>query len=644
MKQISQNLLNEQIALNRKPAVKLQIQAYNFPAESSKIMFNQYDWTSVLETSKGAAAACCASDGSFVITSGTGATTVRIANSPAIDLDTVFTTWGAAGTKGTFAAGNTFCIGANPTSNEVIIAYLSGGHLYRQTSTNYGASFGSATDMGASSGTVVRMAYTPTGNCAIVVGYTTSTYIVYGVYDRRYYINLKAYIRRGGVWGSAISLSQMFDYYKFTIGTYTVWQQTPLYFAGIDYVEVVLESIDIAYDDDWFVTFTGSQTKAGSDGGSGHPISKGEIIYGLYSVVIGNGTNATPNSWSTPAEISLVDTKVNINSLSQLSHFSPSPPTKEELAYQQTTMPILLSQPELLRTANVHPAAYLHKVSGYPLILTLYSDGRCYLCELQRGTTILTATFDKAYTFYNDRPVKLASNSTWLFAYNGDQIFMSPLPGFWSVPTIGTGAGSYNEIAKAKILAAKETVNVNATSTLDVVLQNYDSYFDSPGVGDINRLAIGSRVNLFLGYNKSSTDYYEEFQRYFVDSWGYTRAPNLAEFTLHCIDAWGLLEKYKFNRKVSFNYSGATTTYSIYELIEMLCKAIGGSLSYINRSSYITAFKPVIEVNAGENAANLLRRLLAVVPDVIRFYGNAGYVVYPQTGDKSTYLLKFPVT
>jgi len=213
----------------------------------------------------------------------------------------------------------------------------------------------------------------------------------------------------------------------------------------------------------------------------------------------------------------------------------------------------------------------------------------------------------------------------------------------------GQGTDEHNH----SLLSVTEKVNNLSTSTLDIVFNNYDGFFDNAGVGQLDVLAVGSRVRLFLGYDIETIDpkeivphgkEYEETSRYFVDSWSYNRTPNLTEFILHCIDAWGLLEKYRFNRKVSFNYPGATTTYSVYELIEMLCLAIGGSLSYISRSSYITIFKPVIEVNAGENAANLLRRLLTVVPDVIRFIGNEGYMVYPQTGDKSTYNLKFPIT
>jgi hypothetical protein len=648
MKTLATDLLTEQKKFSVTPAVKIGIQSYGFPAESSKIVFNEYGWTSVLETSKGAAAACCASDGSFVITSGTGATTVRIA--PTIDLDTVFTVWGAAGTKGTFAAGNTFCIAANPTSDEVIIAYLSAGHLYRIESTNYGASFGSATNMGASSGTVVRMAYTPTGDLTILTAYMYAECHGSFVDINRYWIKLIPYIRRLNSWITGSTSSTELTELKFPLG----WGSYPSatgyppggpgsagYSSGgrMTTVPIVLNGADIAYDGDWFIIYTCSQTQSGSTGGQGRPISLGSITYGLYGVTLGNGTNATPNSWTNNAEITLVDTKVNINSLSQLSHFSPSPPTGQKIAYETATMPILLTQPELLRTATIHPAAYLHKISGYPLILSLWSEGRVYLCELKRGTNITTATFDKAYTFYNDRPVKLASNSTWLFAYNGDQIFMSPLPGDWVVPTGGTGAGSEYNIVTSGVVGI-QVYAPNQSHKLILTFSNNSGEFNALGSGSLSGLARGSRIDLYLGYLIGSTETTSEIQRFFVDGWSYSRKPNYAMFTLKCDDAWALLDKYKFNRSAKFNYLGAITTYNVYQIIEMLANTIGGTLTYESRSTDIVTMTPNVNAHMGDSAGDLMRRLLNLVPDVIKWFGNDATILNPQTTDSVSYYYK----
>jgi hypothetical protein len=354
MKAISQLLLNEQIQLNRKPCVKIQIQEYGFPAESNKIIFNQYDWSQVT--------------------------------------------------------------------------------------------------LGSEASKVAGTASAPNGDSCVVTGSVSATSATYST-DIRYNFNLSATITRSGVPSTATATIAC-DIYKFNLGYFTSWldysYQHPegQWMSGYVYTPVVFESIDVAYDDDWFVTYTGSQTKPGSSGGSGQPVSKGSIVYGLYGIVLGNGTNASKNSWINNGEINLTETKANINSLSQMSHFSPSILTGEASAYEQTMSPVLLSQPELLRMATIHPKAYLHKITGYPLLLSLWSEGKAFICELKRGTTILTATFDKAYTFYNDEPVLLSSDATYIYAFNTTKTFRSPLPGFWTVPTAGSGVGSYMELGE----------------------------------------------------------------------------------------------------------------------------------------------------------------------------------------------------
>ena len=349
MKAISQLLLFEQIQLNRKPAVKIQIQKFGFPAESSKIMFNQYDWTPI-----------------------------------------------APGTAPAKTAGT---------------------------------------------------AYAPNGDSCVVTGSITTNNASTS-WGTRYIINLSATIIRSGV-TSVVTFSTPCDTNKLSLGEMvTGMTQNNEWYTGWVYTAVAMESIDVVYDDDWFITYSLSQTKPGSTGGNGYPVTTGSIIYGLYGIILGNGINASANSFVNNREISLVDTKTNITSLSQVSNFSPSILTEEKATHEQNTNAILLSQPELLRTATIHPQAYLHKITGYPLILSLWSEGRVYLCELKRGTTIMTATFDKAYTFYNSEPVKISSDSTYIYAFGYSTSFRSPLPGFWTVPTIGTGPGDYIELGE----------------------------------------------------------------------------------------------------------------------------------------------------------------------------------------------------
>jgi hypothetical protein len=175
-----------------------------------------------------------------------------------------------------------------------------------------------------------------------------------------------------------------------------------------------------------------------------------------------------------------------------------------------------------------------------------------------------------------------------------------------------------------------------------VELDNSRGSYHSPGSGSLSVMKRGSRVNLYIGYKTSAGDDLSEAGRYFIEDWDYGRnEDNRASFTLRCIDAWGLLERYQFNKPVEWNIE--SDDYTVYGLIELVLGSIGGTLSYKSRSSLITSLSPKLDVHAGESGASVLRRLLALVPDVIFFFGLEGYIVYPQATDSSVYDYKFPV-
>jgi len=102
-----------------------------------------------------------------------------------------------------------------------------------------------------------------------------------------------------------------------------------------------------------------------------------------------------------------------------------------------------------------------------------------------------------------------------------------------------------------------------------------------------------------------------------------------------------LLEHYQFNKPVEWNTDSEDHT--VYGLIELVVSSIGATLDYKSRSSLITGLYPRLDVHAGESAASVLRRLLDLVPDVIYFFGLAGYIVYPRADDSPVYYYKFPL-
>ena len=109
---------------------------------------------------------------------------------------------------------------------------------------------------------------------------------------------------------------------------------------------------------------------------------------------------------------------------------------------------------------------------------------------------------------------------------------------------------------------------------------------------------------------------------------------------MNCIDAWGLLQRFQFNKPVEWNIE--SDDHTVYGLIDLVMGAIGGDLGYKSRSSLITTLYPRMDVHAGESGASVLQRLLNLVPDTIYFFGLQAYIVYPQTTDASEYEFEFP--
>jgi len=98
MKTLSQILSTEQIMLNRKPALKIRVQQFGYPAVSSKLRYSNYDWNLVHQNDSDEGVICCCTyDGTLLMTCARMAETstpvVRFEN-PTPDTD--YSAWATA--------------------------------------------------------------------------------------------------------------------------------------------------------------------------------------------------------------------------------------------------------------------------------------------------------------------------------------------------------------------------------------------------------------------------------------------------------------------------------------------------------------------------------------------------------------------
>lgn len=601
MRNTSDALLEEQKKPTRKPLVKLEVQAYGHPQQSSSIQWEAFGWQRFYSGSevKDSQGLTIPGDGSLIRVrkDGTNIYLSRVTNPGP---SSTYSSWGSS--FGGVTSNAKVAIASQ--GSEVMVVSMDAANLWRRQSSDYGATWGSWTAMmnARPCERGVAIAYKPNGDCAIVhasdVNDPTSLYLQK---------------RIGGTWSAGLG-QRSGD-----------WE---------------IEDLAMCYDGDWNIIAL---------------VQEGSYI-SVVRMVYGDGYKVSAGTWATDAKIGLGAARVDVAAQVRLRQFQVGWP----VGFRRM-QPYGPWEPRTASTYSERHQAVVEALVGETLdvsgpylvkpptscsrpLLSLARQNQPWIFRLKPGTDFIDYNWNKA-SFIDasaSRGMALAAdpNGEYIWAAQPNEVWRVPCPGAWSPPTPGSGAGDKITIPVSKIARITESIDPEQPSELAVDLDNSKGTYNSPGSGSLTVMKRGSRINLFIGYKTTSGDQLSEAARYFIEYMEYHRNPNESLFTISCIDAWGLLQRYQFNKPVEWNVG--SDDYTCYQLIEKVMQAVGGTLSYKSRSSLITSLYPRLEVSAGESAAGVLKRLLGMVPDVIYFFGLDGYIVYPQEGDSIVYKYKFP--
>jgi len=601
MRSISDALLEEQKKPTRKPLVKVEVQAFGHPQQSSSIQWEAFGWQWFYQGSevRDSHGLTIPGDGSLIRVrkDGTNLYLSRVTNPGP---GSTYSSWGSS-FGGVPAVSK---VGIGSQGAEVMVVSMDAANLYRRQSSDYGATWGSWTIFSNARPCErgVAVAYKPSGDCAIVhasdINDPTSLYIQK---------------RTGGTWS-----------------------------GGLGQRSGDWEIIDLAmyYDGDWNIIAL---------------VQEGSYI-SVVRMVYGDGYKVGAGTWAEDAKIGLGRARVDVAAQVRLRQFEVGWP----VGFRQM-QPFGPWEPRTASTYWERHQAVVEALAGEALdvsgpylvkpptscsrpLLSLARQNQPWIFRLKPGTDFIDYNWNKA-SFIDtsaSRGMALAAdpNSEYIWATQPNEVWRTPCTGAWSPPMPGSGAGDKITIPVSRITRISEQVVSEQPSELVVELDNSKGTYNSPGSGSLAVMKRGSRVNLHIGYKTTSGDHLSESGRYFIESLEYLRNPNESLFIIRCIDAWGLLQRYQFNKPVEWNIG--SDDFTCYQLIEKVLQTVGGTLSYKSRSSLITSLHPKLEVSAGETAAGVLKRLLGMVPDVIFFFGLYGYIVYPQEGDTVVYKYRFP--
>jgi hypothetical protein len=603
MRSINDALLAEQTRPTRKPLVKLEVQAYGHPTAtpSGGIQWELFGWQRFYSGSetKDSHGLTMPGDGSLIRVRKNG-TSLYLSRVTSPSPGSTYSSWGSsfggvvANAKVAIAS-----LGAN-----VIVVSCDASMLWRKESSNYGASWGSWTSMANTRPCerAVAVAFKPNGDCLIVhasdVNDPTSLYIQK---------------RTSGTWSTGLG-QRLGD-----------WE---------------IEGLAMYYDGDWNIIAL---------------VLEGSYV-SVVRMVYGDGYKVTANTWADDAKIGLGRARVDVAAQVRLRQFEVGWP----VGFRRM-QPYGSWEPRTASTYWERHHAVIDALAGEVLdvsgpyllkpatscsrpLLSLARQNQPWLFRLKPGTDFIDYNWNKASTMESlaSWGMALATDPAgeYIWATQPNEVWRTPCPGSWSPPTPGSGPGDKISLPISKISRISEVVDPEQQSALTVELDNSKGTYNSPGTGSLAVLKRGSRVNLHIGYKTPSGDQLSEASRYFIEGMEYKRDPNTQSFIIHCVDAWGLLQRYQFPKPVEWNVG--SDEFTCYQLIEKVMQTVGGTLGYKSRSSLITSLYPQIEVGAGESGASVLRRLLNLVPDVIFFFGLDAYIVYPQEGDTIVYKYKFP--
>ncbi|GEM_PF-282338 len=172
-----------------------------------------------------------------------------------------------------------------------------------------------------------------------------------------------------------------------------------------------------------------------------------------------------------------------------------------------------------------------------------------------------------------------------------------------------------------------------ASGRLRLMLRNDDGRYRDIGSGALAAIKEGSEILVSPGYRTAQGNEVSVGPAYWIEGWEYLLERGSAYLVLHAHDGWGLLNNWKARRQFSWNQGEE----NIFQLLSFIFARAGLEFSAFSSSGLMVNHYPAFTIHPAESGAKAVLRLLAMVPDVLFFRGNYGYTLNPLATDGSVY-------
>jgi len=220
-------------------------------------------------------------------------------------------------------------------------------------------------------------------------------------------------------------------------------------------------------------------------------------------------------------------------------------------------------------------------------------------------------------------PFNLTSSYGLALVHSSTYAWLSAPYGVWRAAILPSSIDVTNDVIG---LSAQ---TVPTSGKMQIELRNDDGRYSAPP----SPLKPGSEILVSPGYRTGSGIEISSGPAYWIEGCTHVARPPSSVLRLFATDAWGLLERWKARRQ----FAWAAGSVNIFQLLNFIMARAGLEFSSFSNSDALVNHYPAFTINPGESGKTSVLRLLSMVPDVLFFRSNCGYIINPQASDSSIY-------
>jgi len=296
-------------------------------------------------------------------------------------------------------------------------------------------------------------------------------------------------------------------------------------------------------------------------------------------------------------------------------------PDGEDITYEYPDCHLPVS-PESYETTRITGVEKFTGTTSYTLPITSH---------LIKGTYFSDTTFTEPKPFLNlasSYGLRLQSTAAYWWMERPDGVWQATRPA-------ASALGLTDDI----IAITQRIAPGKGEGALIITLDNSRGQYASPGTGGLASLRLRSEIVIKLGYMTPSGDESSEAGTYWIDSWEYSSSPNQSLFTVYCLDAWGLADRWTARYQMRWN-KDAVGPNNVWNIIYLVMARFGIRLwnnGAVTRSSAILNLYPDFTLQPGTQGDTALRRLLSFVPDGLIVTGQEAFAKDILDSEASSY-------